>query len=42
MGPKIEAALYFLKYHGEKVIITSIEGVKKAIVGKNGTTIVNQ
>tara|TARA_B100001250_G_scaffold57700_1_gene44761 strand:+ start:625 stop:1569 length:945 start_codon:yes stop_codon:yes gene_type:complete len=42
MGPKIEAALYFLKYHGEKVIITSIEGVKEAIVGKNGTTIVNQ
>ena len=42
MGPKIEAALYFLKYHGEKVIITSIEGVKEAIIGKNGTTIVNQ
>ena len=42
MGPKIEAALYFLKYHGEKVIITSIGGVKEAIVGKNGTTIVNQ
>ena len=40
MGPKIQAALYFLKYHGEKVVITSIGGVADAIKGLNGTTII--
>ena len=39
MEPKIKAALYFLKYHGEKVVITSISGIEKAIHGKAGTTI---
>ena len=39
MGPKIQAALYFLKYHGEKAVITSIDGIDGAIAGKNGTTI---
>ena len=34
MGPKIEAALYFLKYHGEKVIITSIVELKKQLLVK--------
>ena len=33
MGPKIEAALYFLKYHGDKVVITSIDGISEAIEG---------
>ncbi len=41
MGPKIQAALYFLKYHGDKVVITSINGVKDAINGNNGTIIRN-
>ncbi|MEA1881499.1 MAG: carbamate kinase [Candidatus Marinimicrobia bacterium] len=41
MGPKIEAALYFLHYHGDKVVITSIEGVPEAINGNNGTIIRN-
>ncbi len=41
MGPKVQAALYFLKYHGDKVVITSIEGVKEAINGNNGTIIRN-
>ncbi len=41
MGPKIHAALYFLKYHGDKVVITSIEGVKEAINDNNGTIIRN-
>ena len=40
MGPKIQAALYFLKYHGEKVVITSIGGVADAIKSLNGTTII--
>ena len=39
MAPKIEAALYFLKYHGHKVVITSIPEVGNAIRGKSGTTI---
>ena len=41
MAPKIEAALYFLKYHGQKVVITSISEVANAIQGKSGTTITN-
>tara|TARA_Y100000590_G_scaffold40205_3_gene42907 strand:- start:4529 stop:5470 length:942 start_codon:yes stop_codon:yes gene_type:complete len=41
MGPKIQAALYLLKYHGDKVVITSIKGVKEAINDNNGTIIRN-
>ena len=40
MGPKIQAALYFLKHHGEKAVITSISGIDGAIAGENGTTII--
>jgi len=40
MEPKIKSALYFLKYHGEKVIITSIGKIKDAINGKAGTQII--
>ena len=39
MEPKIRAALYFLKYHGEEVVITSIKNVEKAIMKKAGTRI---
>jgi len=39
MEPKIRAALYFLKYHGEEVIITSIDNIEKAIQKKAGTRI---
>ncbi|MBT5427601.1 MAG: carbamate kinase [Bacteroidetes bacterium] len=39
MAPKIRSALYFLKYHGEKVVITSISKLKEAIDGTAGTTI---
>ena len=41
MEPKIRAALYFLKYHGEKVVITSINCIEGAINGTQGTTIRN-
>ena len=41
MQPKIKAALYFLKHHGQKVVITSIDGVEEAINGINGTIIRN-
>ncbi len=39
MKPKIEAAIYFLEHHGEKVIITSIDNIENAIKGKSGTII---
>ena len=39
MAPKIRAALYFLRYHGEKVIITSIDKLKEAIHNQAGTII---
>ncbi len=41
IGPKVRAAMHFLKYHGEKVIITSIPGIKDAFKGNAGTTIRN-
>jgi carbamate kinase len=40
MGPKIEAAIEFLKAGGEKVIISSIEQAYEAVSGNAGTTIV--
>ena len=40
MEPKIKSALYFLKHHGKKVIITSINKLEKAITGKAGTQII--
>ena len=39
MEPKIKSALYFLKYHGTKVVITSINKIEDAIKGKAGTQI---
>ena len=39
--PKIKAALHFLKHHGEEVIITSIDNIKRAIKKKSGTIIRN-
>ena len=39
MEPKIRAALYFLKYHGEEVIITSIGNIEKALQKQAGTRI---
>jgi len=41
MGPKIEAAVEFLKTGGEKVVISSIENAYKAVKGNAGTTIVH-
>ena len=40
MEPKIKSALYFLKYHGKKVVITSIDKIKYAINGNAGTQII--
>ena len=41
IGPKIKAAIHFLKHHGEKVMITSIERIKDAMNHCAGTEIVN-
>tara|TARA_B100001250_G_scaffold391037_1_gene391548 strand:- start:395 stop:1321 length:927 start_codon:yes stop_codon:yes gene_type:complete len=41
MGPKIKAAMHFLKHKGDKVVITSISKIKKALYGKAGTEIRN-
>ncbi len=40
MGPKIEAAVDFLKAGGEKVIIGSIDQVYEVIYKNAGTTII--
>ncbi len=40
MWPKIRSAIYFLKHHGERAIITNIQNVRKAMNGNAGTTIV--
>ncbi|HMP75273.1 MAG TPA: carbamate kinase [Kiritimatiellia bacterium] len=39
MGPKIEAALYFLRRGGKRVIITQPHLIEDAMAGKNGTLI---
>ena len=41
IAPKIKAAIHFLKHHGEKVIITSIERIKDAMNNCAGTEIMN-
>ena len=40
MGPKIQAAINFLKGGGERVFITAIDKVKESIAGETGTRIV--
>lgn len=40
MGPKIQAALNFLGWGGERAIITSIDKVKEALEGRTGTMII--
>ena len=39
MGPKIMAAMWFLRNGGHKVCICSVDGLADAIEGKTGTTI---
>ena len=41
IGPKIKVAMHFLKYHGNKIIITSIPNIKNAFNGNAGTIIRN-
>ena len=39
MGPKIEAAMRFIKSGGKKAIVTSLESARQALAGKAGTLI---
>jgi carbamate kinase len=40
MGPKVEAAVEFIRNGGERAIITSIETIEKAVSGNAGTEVV--
>jgi carbamate kinase len=40
MGPKVEAAIDFIRDGGKKVIITSMEKATDALAGKAGTRII--
>jgi carbamate kinase len=40
MGPKIEAAIEFLRGGGKRAVITSISSIEKAVHGKAGTEII--
>jgi len=42
MGPKILAALRFLEFGGERVVISNIEQGWEALQGKTGTLIVRE
>ena len=41
MGPKIEAAVQFVRKTGKRAVITSIEDIESAVKGKSGTEIIN-
>lgn len=40
MGPKIEAAIQFVRVSGKEVLITDVEHLRDALAGKEGTRIV--
>jgi carbamate kinase len=42
MGPKVEAAVQFLKNGGKRAIIASIEDLERAVAGKVGTEMVKE
>jgi carbamate kinase len=41
LGPKIEAAVQFVRNTGKRAVIASIEHIESAVQGKSGTEIVN-
>ena len=41
MGPKIEAAVQFVRKTGKRAVIASIEDIESAVKGESGTEIVN-
>ncbi len=40
MGPKVEAAVQFIKSGGKRAVITSIQSIEEAVAGKAGTEII--
>jgi carbamate kinase len=40
MGPKVEAAVQFIKSGGKRAVVTSIKGIEDAVAGKAGTEII--
>jgi carbamate kinase len=40
MGPKIEAAMQFIKRGGKRAVITSIQSIEEAVVRKAGTEVI--
>jgi carbamate kinase len=39
MGPKIQAAIEFVRNSGKDVLITDVENLREALDGKEGTVI---
>jgi carbamate kinase len=39
MGPKVEAAVQFIRSGGKRAVITSIQGIEDAVAGKAGTEV---
>jgi carbamate kinase len=39
MGPKVEAAVAFIKKGGKRALITSIDKIEEAVAGSAGTEI---
>jgi carbamate kinase len=39
MGPKVQAAINYIKTGGKKTVITSVENIEKAVAGRSGTEI---
>ncbi|HVN24659.1 MAG TPA: carbamate kinase [Syntrophorhabdales bacterium] len=40
MGPKVEAAIEFIRHGGERAVITSLEAIEEAVCGNAGTEVV--
>jgi carbamate kinase len=40
MGPKVEAAMQFIKSGGKRAVITSIQSIEEGVAGKAGTEII--
>ncbi|OQX27851.1 MAG: carbamate kinase [Desulfobacteraceae bacterium IS3] len=40
MGPKVDAAMRFIRNHGKRAVITSIDAVEAAVTGAAGTEII--
>ena len=39
MGPKVEAAVNFVRRVGKRAVITSVDGIEAAVNNQGGTTV---